>query len=195
CLCRRTVVLKPADRVLIHAAASGLGNYLCSLAHRAGAFVLGTVSSLEKQKRALNAGCDAVFGYEDFVEQVKNHTQGHGVDVVYDSVGAATFLDSLRCIKPRGILVLCGQSSGPVAPFDPQWLRTYGSLYLCRPSLKDYLKPRAEYITMASEVFSMLSTGILETPPIAVYDLCEARTAHNRLEQRQRIEKILLRFR
>jgi NADPH:quinone reductase len=155
-LTHRVRRLQRGDRVLVHASAGGVGAHVAAYAASLGATVLGTCSSAEKERRALASGCDAVIRYDrqDFVEEVRKLTDGRGVDVVYDSVGARTFEGSLRCLRPRGLLCLFGQSSGEVAPFSPQLLREHGSLFLTRPSLTHYLQPREELVEMANAVFA-----------------------------------------
>src|SRR5262249_2587043 len=128
---------RPGDVALVHAAAGGTGMLLVQMLKRAGARVLGTCSSAEKEQRARGAGCDEGIRYDrpDFAAAARAATGGRGVDVVYDSVGQATFDGSLKSLRPRGLLALFGQSSGPVAPFDLQRLNAGGSLFVTRPSL------------------------------------------------------------
>src|SRR5213596_3736952 len=140
-----TYPLKPGDVCLVHAAAGGVGLLLCQLAKLRRARVIGTVSTREKAALAREAGADEVILYteQDFEAEVKRLTSGAGVQVVYDSVGKTTFRKGLSCLARRGMMVLYGQSSGPVEPFDPQLLNTHGSLFLTRPSLGHYVTTRS----------------------------------------------------
>jgi len=180
--------------ILIHSAASAVGAYLASLASYAGARVIGAVSSPAKSAYARSHGCHDVIQYadSDFVSLVQRATNGEGVDVVYDFSGAETFLESLKCLRPRGLMVLCGQSSGPAAAFDPQILRTCGSLYLTRPTLTDYLKPAGQLTEIAARVWALAKDGVLEPLPIVAFPLEQAGFAHEQLADRNRIGKLLL---
>jgi NADPH2:quinone reductase len=164
------------------------------MASRAGARVIGAVSTPQKIACALSRGCEHVvqYGKEDLVNSVRSVTNGVGVDVVYDFCGAETFLDSLKCLKPRGLLVLCGQSSGPTGPFDPQVLRRHGSLYVTRPTLTDYMKPAEDFRQMTARVWSLVQQGVLQPQPIVCFSLEQAAMAHQQLADRNRIAKLVL---
>ena len=186
--------LKPGDACLVHAAAGGVGLLLVQMARRRGARVFGTVSTPEKARLAREAGADDVIQYteSDFETEVKRLTGGQGVQVVYDSVGQATFEKSLNCLAPRGYLVLYGQSSGPVPSFDPQVLNTRGGLFLTRPSLGHYTKDRRELLSRADQVLGWVADGTLGVRIGGTYPLEEAGEAHRRLAGRQTTGKILL---
>jgi NADPH2:quinone reductase len=193
-LTRSTFALGPGHTCLVHAAAGGVGLLLCQMARRAGARVIGTVSTEAKAQRAQRAGAGEVIVYtsEDFVAAVKEHTGGKGVDVVYDSVGQSTFAGSLDCLRPRGMLVLYGQSSGPVPAFDPQLLNRKGSLFLTRPSLFHYLRDRAELEERAGAVLGAIAAAALEVTIDRALPLDQAAEAHELLAGRQTIGKLLL---
>jgi NADPH2:quinone reductase len=164
------------------------------MAARAGAEVIGTVSSDAKAERALAAGCQHVIRYdrEDFVERVKDITGGRGVDVVFDSVGQSTFLRGLDCLRVRGMMVLFGQSSGSVAPLNPQVLFVKGSLTLCRPGLAHFVLDRAELLERANHVLSAALHGELTVRIDRVVGLSVAAEAHRLLESRATSGKLLL---
>ena len=189
-----TYPLKAGDTCLVHAAAGGVGLLLCQIAKRRGARVIGTVSTREKAARAREAGADEVILYteQDFEAEVKRLTQGAGVNVVYDSVGQTTFAKSLDCLAPRGMLVLYGQSSGPVGPFDPQLLSQKGSLFLTRPSLVHYVATRAELLARAGEVLGWIRAGTLKLRIGRELPLAQAAAAHRALEGRETTGKVLL---
>jgi NADPH2:quinone reductase len=193
-LASSTVPLGEGDRVLVHAAAGGVGLLLTQIAKRRGATVYGTVSTEEKAELARDAGADEVIRYTqtDFRAAVLDLTGGWGVDVVYDSVGATTFDDSLASLRPRGHLVLFGQSSGAVEAFDPQRLNSGGSLYLTRPSLGHYVADRAELLQRAGEVLGWVADGTLRLRIGETHPLEDAGTAHARLEARRTTGKVLL---
>ena len=193
-LVRSTYKLREGDRCLVHAAAGGVGLLLVQIAKKQGATVYGTVSTEEKAKLAREAGADHVILYseEDFAGRVRELTGGEGVDVVYDSVGAATFDRSLDCLRPRGTLVLFGQSSGPVPPVDLQVLNAKGSLYVTRPSLSHYTLTRAELLERAADLFAWLADGSLKLRIDTELPLAEAATAHRLLEGRKTAGKVLL---
>src|SRR5262249_48834587 len=163
-LVRSTYPLKPGDTCLVHAAAGGVGLLLCQLGKLLGARVLGTTSSAEKAELARAAGADEVIFYteQDFEAEVKRLTGGKGVQVVYDGVGKTTFDKSLNCLALRGMMVLFGQSSGPVPPVDPGILNTKGSIYLTRPSLFHYVAKREELLERAGDVLGWLRDGKLK---------------------------------
>jgi len=160
-LSHSTYPLKAGDTALIHAAAGGTGQLLVQMAHARGARVLATVSTEAKAELAREAGADEVILYTeaDFEAETKRHTDGRGVDVVYDSVGKTTFEKSLNCLRPRGMMVLFGGSSGAVPPFDLIQLSTRGSLFVTRPTLKDYIATRADLEWRADDVFKGVATG------------------------------------
>jgi len=189
-----TYPLKPGDACLVHAAAGGVGLLLVQMARRRGARVFGTVSTPEKARLAREAGADDVIQYteSDFETEVKRLTGGQGVQVVYDSVGQATFEKSLNCLAPRGYLVLYGQSSGPVPSFDPQVLNARGGLFLTRPSLGHYTRDRRELLSRADQVLGWVADGTLGVRIGGAYPLEEAGEAHRRLAGRQTTGKILL---
>ena len=186
--------LRSGQTALVHAAAGGVGLLLVQMARRAGARVIGTVSTRAKADLALEAGANEVILYSalDFEREVERLTSGEGVDVVYESVGEATFLKSLNCLRPRGHLVLYGQSSGPVGPLDPQLLNQKGSLFLTRPSLTHYLKDGAEFARRAGDVLRQMERGELRIRVGARFPLAEAAEAHRRLEGRSTVGKVLL---
>jgi NADPH2:quinone reductase len=189
-----TRATKPGDLALVHAAAGGAGLLTVQLLARAGARVIGTCSTPEKQALAREAGCEHVIRYTetDFAAEVKRLTDGRGVDVVYDSVGRSTFEGSLTCLRPRGLLVLFGQSSGPVPPFDLGRLNGLGSLFITRPSLAHYMQDRAELELRAGEVLSAIEKGELKIRIGAEFPLAEAAAAHRALEGRETTGKVLL---
>lgn len=193
-LTQSTVPLERGDTALVHAAAGGVGLLLVQVAKRLGATVIGTVSTEEKARLAREAGADHVIVYteSDFEEEVKGITGGRGVDVVYDSVGAATFEGSLNCLRPRGTLVLFGQSSGPVPAFELSHLASKGSLFITRPALAHYVADRAELLRRAQSVFEWIAAGTLKLRIHKTYPLEAAPEAHRDLEGRRTAGKLLL---
>jgi NADPH2:quinone reductase len=189
-----TFPLRDGHTCLVHAAAGGVGLLLCQIANHRGARVIGTVSTHEKAALARAAGAHDVIVYteQDFETEVRRITDGAGVDVVYDSVGKDTFDRSLSCLKPRGTMVLYGQSSGPVPPFDPQLLNRRGSLFLTRPSLQHYVATRAELLERAGEVLGWVRDGALTVRIGLELPLSQAAEAHRRLEARLTTGKVLL---
>jgi NADPH2:quinone reductase len=189
-----TYPLKPGDVCLVHAAAGGVGLLLVQMAKRRGATVIGTVSTEEKAKLAREAGADHVIVYtqQDFEAEVLRVTEGRKLQVVYDSVGKDTFEKSLNCLALRGMLVLYGQSSGPVPPFDPQVLAQKGSLFLTRPVLWHYTTTREELLWRAGEVLDWVRTGELQLRVDRAYPLAQAAEAQRALEGRQTTGKVLL---
>jgi NADPH2:quinone reductase len=165
-LATTTYALKPGDWCLVHAAAGGVGLLLCQIAAKCGATVIGTVGSEEKAELARRAGARHVILYrdQDFEAETLHLTGGRGVSVVYDSVGRDTFDRGLRCLMRRGMMVLFGQSSGPVAPLDPQLLNQRGSLFLTRPTLAHYTSTRAELLERANAVLGWVRDGSLSGP-------------------------------
>lgn len=185
---------QPGDVALVHAAAGGVGLLLVQMLKRAGARVLGTCSTAKKEELARAVGADEIIRYTetDFAEAVRDLTGGRGCDVVYDSVGQSTFAGSLRCLRPRGLLALYGQSSGPVPPFDPQQLNSLGSLFVTRPSLAHYTASRDELEERAGAVLDAVAAGRLDVRVGASFALEKAADAHRALEGRQTTGKVLL---
>jgi len=193
-LATSTYPLKPGDVCLVHAAAGGAGQLLCQIAKLRGARVLGTTSNEEKARIAREAGADEVINYteQDFAAEVKRLTGGRGVQVVYDSVGQATFDKSLDSLVPRGTMVSFGQSSGKVPPVDISILNTKGSLYLTRPSLGHYIASREELMQRAGDVLGWIAEGKLRLSIGLELPLAEAAEAHRALEGRRTTGKVLL---
>ncbi len=193
-LCESTFRVAEGDTVLVHAAAGGLGLLLTQMVSHKGARVIGTTSTAEKAALARGAGASDVVLYteQDVAAEVDRLTGGRGVDVVYDSVGRSTFDASLDCLRPRGMLVLCGASSGPVPPLDPQVLNRKGSLFLTRPSLGHYVARRDELLRRASELFEQVESGALSVRIGGRYGYDEARRAHEDLEGRRTTGKLLI---
>lgn len=189
-----TFPLQPGDACLVHAAAGGVGQLLCQIAKLRGARVLGTVSTEAKARLAREAGADEVILYteQDFAAEAKRLTGGRGVQVVYDGVGKATFDQSLDSLAPRGMMVLFGQSSGPVPPFDPALLNAKGSLYLTRPSLFHYIAAREELMQRAADVLGWIAEGKLRLSIGLELPLAQAAEAHRALEGRRTTGKTLL---
>jgi NADPH2:quinone reductase len=186
--------LKRGETALVHAAAGGVGLLLTQMAHNIGARVIATVSTEEKAKLAREAGADEVIFYTqtDFEAETKKLTGGKGVDVVYDSVGKTTFEKGLNILRPRGMMVLYGGSSGAVPPFDPIILTQKGSLFLTRPSLGNYIATREELEARAESVFGMIAAGKLKLRIEHKYPLADAQQAHRELEARKTTGKLLL---
>jgi NADPH:quinone reductase len=178
----------------VHAAAGGVGLLLVQIAKMRGARVLGTVSTQAKADLALEAGADGIIFYtrQDFEPEVRRLTSGRGVDVVYDSVGASTFMKSLNALRPRGMMVSFGQSSGPVGAIDPLLLNQKGSLFLTRPKLGDYCATRLELLWRADDVLGWIAAGKLKVRIDRTYRLAEAAQAHRDLEGRKTSGKVLL---
>src|SRR5215469_1479916 len=193
-LMHSTYPLKKGETALVHAAAGGVGLLLTQMAHNIGARVIGTVSTEEKAKLARRAGADEVILYTrtDFEAETKRLTGGKGVDVVYDGVGKSTFEKSLNVLRPRGMLVLYGASSGPVPPLDPMTLSQKGSLYMARTNLAHFTATREELLARSGAVFSMIAEGKLKLRIGHVYKLEDAQQAHRELEARKTSGKLLL---
>jgi NADPH2:quinone reductase len=189
-----TYPLNTGDTCLIHAAAGGVGLLLIQVAKFKGANVIGTVSTSEKAALAREAGADHVINYldDDFELAVKRHTAGRGVQVVYDSVGQATFMKSLNVLSPRGMLVTFGQSSGPVPPFDPLLLSQRGSLFLTRPTLAHYVSSREALLSRAAETLGWVAEGRMKVRIDSVFPLTGVADAHRCLESRRSTGKLLL---
>ena len=186
-LLHKTFKVEPHHRVLIHAAAGGIGLLACQWARALGAHVIGTVGSKAKADLALANGCDHVILYneEDFVARVKQISRNELCDVVYDGVGKTTFPGSLSCLKPRGMFVSFGNTSGPLPPIDSSEFAGRGSLYFTRPTLFSYIAKRSDLEEMTGELFNMLSTGQVKTSVRQRYALAEAAKAHEDLEARR----------
>ncbi len=193
-LSHSTYPLESGQTALVHAAAGGVGLLLVQMAKMRGAQVVGTVSTQAKAELADQAGADHVVLYtkKDFESEVHRFTEDAGVDVVYDSVGKETFEKSLNCLKPRGYLVLFGQSSGPVDPIDPQILNTKGSLFLTRPSLFHHIASPEALLERAEAVLKWASSGDLKVHVSEIFPLSEASQAHRALEGRKTTGKVLL---
>jgi NADPH:quinone reductase len=189
-----TYQLKAGDTALVHAGAGGVGMLLTQVASRLGARVFTTVSTREKAELSREAGATEVILYteQDFEAEVKRLTGNKGVDVVYDSVGKTTFDKSLNCLRPRGMLVLFGGSSGPVPPFDLIQLSGKGSLYVTRPTIWHYIATHAELEWRAAKVLDWVATGELKLRMEHMYPLAEAAQAQIDLEARKTTGKILL---
>jgi NADPH2:quinone reductase len=194
-LAASTYPLREGDRCVVHAAAGGVGLLLVQIAKRRGAYVIGTAGSDEKAALAREAGADEVIVYtrQNFAAEVRRLTDGRGVQVIYDSVGRTTFLPGLDVLAPRGMMVLFGQSSGPVAPIDPQLLNQKGSLFLTRPTLGHYTATREELLWRAGDLFAWIGAGELTVRIGAEFALTEVAEAHRALEARQTTGKVLLR--
>jgi NADPH2:quinone reductase len=193
-LTHSTFYLKPEHIALVHAAAGGTGRLIVQMACMLGARVISTVGSQEKARLTLEDGASAAILYnqQDFVAEVKRLTGGQGVDVVYDSVGQATFLKSFDCLKPRGLLAAFGQSSGAVEPIDPLLLSQKGSLYLTRPTLGSYIAKREELEWRSRDVFQWIREGRLKVRIDRVYPLEQAAQAHRDIEGRKTTGKLIL---
>jgi NADPH2:quinone reductase len=193
-LASSTYSLKAGDTCLVQAGAGGVGLLLTQIAKIRGARVITTVSTDEKAKLSRDAGADHVVLYtkQDFEEEVKQITGGKKVQVVYDSVGKTTFDKSLNCLVPRGMLVLFGQSSGPVPPVDPQILSQKGSLFLTRPTLVNYIATREELQQRASDLFGWIAAGTLRLRSEFEFPMKDAAEAHKALEGRKTTGKVLL---
>lgn len=193
-LVHNTYPLRTGQTALVHAAAGGVGLLLTQMARRIGARVIGTVSTEAKARLAREAGATEVILYtqQDFEAETKRLTNGRGVQVVYDSVGKTTFDKSLNVLAPRGYLVLFGQSSGAVAPLDPQILNAKGALFLTRPTIAYYTATRDELLERAGDVFTWMQSGELRVRIDRRVPLAQAAEAHRALESRQTTGKVLL---
>lgn len=192
-LCR-TFKLEKGHTALIHAAAGGVGRIMCQWAKHLGATVIGTVGTEEKKALALASGCDHAIVYtkDPIVEKVKEYTDGQGVEVVYDSVGKATFMDSLDCLKKFGMMVSYGNASGAVPPFEPLLLSQKGSLYFTRPSLMHHIEDHDLYRDYAADLFDLIGRGVIKIAIGNKYELTDARQAHIDLEARKTTGSLLL---
>jgi NADPH:quinone reductase len=193
-LTHSTAALANEDTCLVHAAAGGVGLLLCQMAKIAGARVIGTVSTAEKAERAREALADEVIvtTERDFQAEVVRVTDGAGVSVVYDGIGKETFMKSLDSLRRRGMLVLYGQASGAVPPFDAQILAQKGSLFLTRPRLVDYIATREELLSRVRDIFGWILAGRLKVTVGESFPLAQAAQAHERLAGRKTIGKVLL---
>jgi NADPH:quinone reductase len=189
-----TYPLKRGETALVHAGAGGVGLLLVQMAHNIGARVIATVSTNEKAELARAAGADEVILYTqaDFEAETKRLTGGKGVNVVYDSVGETTFDKGLNILRPRGMMVLFGGSSGAVPPFDLITLSQKGSLYVTRPTLANYIATREELVAHSGAVFGMIASGKLKLRVEHIYPLAEVPRAHRDLEGRKTTGKLLL---
>lgn len=194
CLLRETYKVKPGDTILIHAAAGGVGLIMCQWAKHLGATVIGTVGSEAKAAVARAHGCDypIIYNHEDFAQRVLEITGGDGVPVVYDSVGKATFEDSLRCLRRRGVMASFGEASGDPDPVPPRRLGALGSIYLTHPSVSNYIVTRDELVTAANDLFAMVASGKIRIEISKTYRLQEAARAHADLESRKTTGSIVL---
>jgi NADPH2:quinone reductase len=179
--------VQPGETILVHAAAGGVGLILCQWAKALGATVIGTVGSDVKADLARANGCDhpIVYTRENFVERVRAITSGEGVPVVYDSVGKDTFMDSLSCLRPLGMMVSYGNASGVVPPFDLALLSKLGSLFITRPTLFAYAARRGDLLAMADELFSVVAAGRVRIAIGHRHALADAAMAHSELESRR----------
>jgi NADPH:quinone reductase len=193
-LVRETYRVEPGSRILVHAAAGGVGTILCQWAKHLGAMVIGAVGSKEKIATALGNGCDHVIntGDGDFSGAVRALTNGEGVDAVYDSIGRATFEQSARSLRRRGVLISFGEASGDPDPVPPRHLGQLGSLYLTHPSLPDYTATRDELLTTANDLLEMVGSGKIRADITAEYALRDAPRAHSDLEARKTTGAIVL---
>ena len=193
-LTHSTYPLKSGETCLVHAAAGGVGSLIVQLAKMLGARVFGTVSTKEKVQCSREFGVDEpiIYTQQDFESEVKRLTNNRGVDVVYDSVGKTTFEKSLNCLRPRGMLVLFGQTSGPVPAIDPMVLSGKGSLFLTRPTLPHYISTREELVSRAGDVLNWVAAGKLKPYVDSTYPLSDAAAAHRRFESRKTVGKLLL---
>jgi NADPH2:quinone reductase len=193
-LAKATYPLASGSTCVIHAAAGGVGLLLVQIAKRCGARVIGVVSTDEKGELARAAGTDLVLRYaqEDFVAAARRFAQGEGVDVVYDGVGKDTFETSLKCLRPRGMLVSYGNASGPVPPIEPLLLSRGGSLFLTRPTLAHYVATRTELTQRAADILGWVRSGALAVRIHHAYPLAAAGDAHRELESRRSAGKLLL---
>jgi NADPH2:quinone reductase len=191
-LVRSTYQVRPGDDALVHAAAGGMGQLLTQLIRHLGGRVVATTSTPEKAELARAAGADVVVGYDEVVDAVRGFTDGDGVCVAYDGVGANTFEASLASLAPRGYFVSYGSSSGPVPPVDPLRLSRAGSLFFTRPTLAHYIAARDEMLQRADEVFGWIAAGVLRVAVTERYPLAEVGRAQADLEGRRSTGKLLI---
>ena len=191
-LCHSTYPVQEGNIAVVHAAAGGVGLLLTQMIKRLGGIVLATTSTTAKAVLAQQAGADHVTGYDEFVEAARRISGERGADVVFDGVGKATFDDSLAALRPRGMMVLYGGSSGQVPPFDLQRLNSGGSLYVTRPTLVHYVADRAELLWRAGDLFEWIAKGELDVRIGGEYPLADAPRAHEDLAARRTTGKLLL---
>lgn len=193
-LLHATFQVRNGDAILFHAAAGGVGLIACQMAKALGATVIGTVGSQEKAALARENGCEhpVLYTQENWVQQVKDLTGGKGVDVVYDSVGKTTYMQSLDCLKRFGMMVSFGQSSGPIPAFDPQILSQKGSLYLTRPTLMHHIEDYDTYARMAAEFFALVLARKVTVRIGGLYHLDEVKQAHIDIESRKTTGALVL---
>jgi NADPH2:quinone reductase len=186
-LLRQTFPVKRGDTLLVHAAAGGVGSVLVPWARHLGATVIGTAGGADKTARALAAGCHHAIDYraKDFVAEVRALTGGRGVDVVYDAVGKDTFMGSLDCLRPRGLMVTYGNASGRPPQLDPLLLSEKGSLFLTRPTLAHYTARREDLLRTAGELFDVIASGVVRAEIGQTCALHDAAQAHRDLEARR----------
>jgi len=189
-LAMTTYPIRPGERCLVQAAAGGVGLFLCQIAKRRGAWVIGSTSTEEKAQLVRESGADEVIVYPQraVVSEVKRLTDGEGVHVVYDSVGKDTFDESLDCLRMRGMMVLCGSASGPVPPLDPQLLNRKGSLYLTRPLFAHYVADPAELTARITDLLAWIADGWLRVRIQRTLPLSDAIEAHRVLEAHRAVE-------
>jgi len=193
-LLNRTFKVTKGSTVLMHAAAGGVGQILCQWANHLGATVIGTVGSKEKAEIAKAHGCHHTILYrdEDFVARVKEITGGALCDVVYDGIGKTTFPASLDCIRPLGMFVSFGSSSGPIEAFNINILQQKGSLFATRPTLNTYVAKRDDLLATANDLFKVVTSGKVEIPVNQKYPLKDAVKAHRELESRETVGSSIL---
>ena len=193
-LLRRTYRVQSGDTILLHAAAGGVGLIACQWAKHLGATVIGTVGNDEKAALARAHGCDhtIIYSRENFVDRVREITNGEGVAVAYDSVGKDTFIGSLDCLRPMGMMVSFGNASGPLSSFDPGLLAARGSLFFTRPSLMHYTAKHEDLVASAAELFQVVTEGAVKIEVRQTYPLAEAAQAHRDLEARKTTGSTLL---
>jgi NADPH2:quinone reductase len=191
-LLKATYVVKPGDTIVIHAAAGGVGLIVSQWAKHLGATVIGTVGSDDKAAVAKAHGCDHVFRYDDFAAGVMDVTGGKGVPVVYDSIGKVTFENSLKCLRPRGVLASFGESSGDPPPVSARDLGNMGSLFVTHPSLIHYTQTRAELLDTANDLFDVVASGKVRIGINHAYPLTEAPQAHRDVEARKTTGSVVL---
>jgi NADPH2:quinone reductase len=187
CLVKQVAHIEAGDIVLFHAAAGGVGLIACQWLKHLGATVIGTVSNEDKASLARANGCDhvIVYGRDNFARRVVEITNGDKVHVVFDSVGKETFAQSLECLRPRGLAILFGQASGPVAPLDLGVLASKGALFVTRPTLTAYVATRGELLANAEDLFEVVATGVVKVSINQTYQLRNAEQAHRDMESRQ----------
>jgi NADPH:quinone reductase len=193
-LIRQVHKVEKGDTILFHAAAGGVGLIACQWAKSLGATIIGTAGSEAKAKIAKARGCDypVIYTQEDFVEVVEKATQGEKLPVVYDSVGKDTFMKSLDCLRPRGLMVSFGQSSGPVGPVDLGIFAQKGSLFFTRPTLNTYAAKRADLLAMAKDLFDVVVSGAVQIEIKQTFPLKDAAQAHRELESRKTVGSTVL---